>query len=228
MRSAPDTAASWSAFFDVDGTLISIKSMFSFLDYLVDHLKIGESARVDEYRRTLNRMIVEEQPREAINRFYYSIYDGLDVELVNELGRAWYTRVRSDERLFFARMRDEIRWHQHQGASIVLVSGSFAAILAPLAEELGADSMIAAPLEIENGRYTGQLTGQPSIGQGKAEGVIAFIREHNLQAQRCYAYGDDISDIPMLEQVGFPVMVNPDAYSRTLCQERNWNIIEAA
>ena len=228
MRTVPENAGAWSAFFDVDGTLISIKSMFSFLDYLIDYLNIAESTRVQEYRTTLQRMIAEEQPREAINRFYYSIYDGLDVELVANLGRAWYARVRSDERLFFARMRDEIRWHQRQGASIVLVSGSFAAILAPLAEELGADFMIAAPLEIKHGRYTGQLTGEPSIGQGKAEGVIAFIREQGLQAQRCYAYGDDISDIPMLEQVGYPVMVNPDAHARDLCQQRNWNIIEAA
>jgi HAD superfamily hydrolase (TIGR01490 family) len=228
MRNVPENTNSWSAFFDVDGTLISIKSMFSFLDYMVDYLSIAESTRVVEYRKTLARMIVEEQPREAINRFYYSIYEGIDVELVSNLGRAWYTQVRRDDGLFFARMRDEIRWHQRQGASIVLVSGSFAAILAPLAEELGADFMIAAPLEIKHGRYTGQLTGQPSIGQGKAEGVIAFIREHNLHAQHCYAYGDDISDIPMLEQVGYPVMVNPDAGSRDLCQQRNWNIIEAA
>nr|WP_298138789.1 HAD family hydrolase [uncultured Pseudomonas sp.] len=228
MRNAPEHTERWSAFFDVDGTLISIKSMFSFLDYLIDQLSLGESAVVEAYRTTLQRMIAEEQPREAINRFYYSIYAGLDVAMVADLGRAWYAQVRRDDGLFFPRMRDEIRWHQRQGASIVLVSGSFAAILAPLAEELGAEFIIAAPLEVRDGCYTGQLTGHPTIGQGKADGVLAFTREHGLHAQRCYAYGDDISDIPMLEQVGYPVMVNPDPGSRNLCQQRNWDIIEAA
>lgn len=228
MKNVPENAGSWSAFFDVDGTLISIKSMFSFLDYLIEALFISESPRLKEYQAALRQMIADEQPREAINSFYYSIYEGLDVELVRSLGRTWYAQVRRDSGLFFSRMREEIRWHQRQGASIVLVSGSFAAILEPLAEELGAGFLIAAPLEIRNGRYTGQLTGHPSIGQGKADGVQAFIREHRLLAQRCYAYGDDISDIPMLEQVGYPVMVNPDSSSRTLCQQRNWNIIEAA
>ncbi|MCZ4324354.1 HAD family hydrolase [Pseudomonas anguilliseptica] len=228
MKKAPDNAGNWSAFFDVDGTLISIKSMFSFLDYLIEALLITDLPRVKEYQTALRQMITNEQPREAINSFYYRIYEGLDVERVRELGRDWYAQVSRDNNLFFARMREEISWHQRQGASIVLVSGSFAAILEPLAEELGADFLIAAPLEILNGRYTGHLTGHPSIGQGKADAVQAFIREHQLLAQRCYAYGDDISDIPMLEQVGYPVMVNPDANSRSLCQQRNWNIIEAA
>ncbi|MHA6494891.1 HAD family hydrolase [Pseudomonas borbori] len=228
MKSAPENAHGWSAFFDVDGTLISIKSMFSFLDYLIDHLRIAESARVQEYRQTLQQMIDQGQPREAINRFYYSIYAGLDVELVRSLGRAWYAQVRRNDGLFFSRMLEEIRWHQRQGASTVLVSGSFAAILEPLAEELGVGFLIAAPLEVREGCYTGRLLGRPTIGQGKADGVLAFTREHRLQPQHCYAYGDDISDVPMLEQVGYPAMVNPDQATRDLCQQRNWNIIEAA
>lgn len=228
MKSVPDSAPSWSAFFDVDGTLISIKSMFSFLDYLLEQLGTNDSPEVRVYRRRLQQMIAEEQPREAINSFYYSIYAGLEVALVQRLGRAWYAQVRNSDGLFFGRMLEEVRWHQAQGASTVLVSGSFAAILAPLAEELGVAFLIAAPLEIREGRYTGRLTGQPTIGQGKAAGVQAFTREHRLQLQRCYAYGDDISDVPMLEQVGYPVMVNPDPAARDLCQRRNWSVIEAA
>jgi HAD superfamily phosphoserine phosphatase-like hydrolase len=109
-----------------------------------------------------------------------------------------------------------------------MVSGSFAALLAPLAEELGISAVIAAPLEIHDGLNTGRLSGKPTIGQGKAEGMLAFTRQHRLQPQHCYAYGDDISDIPMLENVGHPCMVNPVGLSRSICQQRNWNVIEAA
>lgn len=228
MSSLPDTPQRWSAFFDVDGTLISIKSMFSFLDYLAERLPNSATPRLHTYRQTLQQMIAEEQPREAINRFYYSIYAGLDVAWVQQLGRDWYAEVRLHHGLFFQRMLDEIRWHQQQGASTVLVSGSFDALLAPLAEELGISDMIAAPLETRDGLYTGQLTGLPTIGQGKADGVRAFTRQHRLQPGQCYAYGDDLSDIPMLESVGHPCMVNPDAQVRGICQQRNWNIIEAA
>lgn len=228
MSSLPEPPARWSAFFDVDGTLISIKSMFSFLDYLAERLHISAASGLQAYRQTLQQMIAEDQPREAINRFYYSIYAGLDVAWVQQLGRDWYAAIRQRDGLFLGRMLDEIRWHQHQGASTVLVSGSFAALLTPLAEELGVDEVIAAPLEIRDGRYTGCLTGLPTIGQGKAEGVLAFTRQHRLHPKHCYAYGDDFSDIPMLESVGHPSMVNPDALVRDICQQRNWNIIEAA
>jgi HAD superfamily hydrolase (TIGR01490 family) len=227
MRNAPDQPT-WYAFFDVDGTLISIKSMFSFLDYMVEELNIAGSPQVSDYRARLARMIAEEAPREDINRFYYSIYAGLDVELVEQLGRQWYGLVRNREGLFLSRMLEEIRWHQRQGARIVLVSGSFRAILQPLAEELRIDDLICAPLEVRAGRYTGQLTGTPTIGQGKAEGMRAYAQRQPIEATRCYAYGDDISDVPMLEMVGNPSSVNPDAAFRDLCKQRSWNIIEAA
>lgn len=228
MSSLPEAPQRWSAFFDVDGTLISIKSMFSFLDFLVDHLPASAAPRLHTHRETLLQMIAAEQPREAINRFYYSIYAGLDVAWVQQLGRDWYASIRQHDGLFFQRMLDEICWHQQQGASTVLVSGSFAALLTPLAEELGVSDVIAAPMETRNGFYTGQLTGLPTIGQGKADGLLAFTRQHGLQPRHCYAYGDDVSDIPMLESVGHPCMVNPNAQVRDMCQQRNWHVIEAA
>lgn len=228
MRNVPELTSSWSAFFDVDGTIISIKSMFSFLDYMVHELKIEGAPRVQAYRRRLQRMMAEDCPREEINRYYYSIYQGLDVDLVQRLGRQWYAQVRTQEDLFLPRVLEEIRWHQRHDANIVLVSGSFAAILEPLADELGVDFLIAAPLEVQDGKYSGQLCGPPTIGRGKAEGLLAFAQYHQVQRERCYAYGDDISDIPMLELVGHPAMVNPDQALRSLCQQRSWSIIEAA
>ncbi|KFX71181.1 hypothetical protein TMS3_0104410 [Pseudomonas taeanensis MS-3] len=227
MKSGPEVARS-CAFFDVDGTLISIKSMFSFLEFLIDELRIGESERVKAYRAQLQQMIAEDAPREAINRFYYSLYAGLDVELVARLGQQWYRLVRSRKDLFYPRMLEEIRRHQQQGVRIVLVSGSFRAILQPLADELGIDDLIAAPLAVQQGCYTGELTGLPTIGQGKAAGILAYALEHPIDTADCYAYGDDISDIPMLESVGNPTTVNPDDTLRSICQQRRWPIIEAA
>lgn len=227
MTSSPE-ARRWSAFFDVDGTLISIKSMFSFLDFLVEQLNWQDDARYREYRRNLQAMIEQEQPREAINRYYYRIYEGLEVARVERLGRAWYARVRRNDRLLYGRMLDELRWHQRQGASTVLLSGSFQALLAPLAEELGIDSVLAAPLETRDGHYTGNLLGEPTIGQGKARRLREYSQQQGLNASHCYAYGDDVSDLPMLEAVGHPCMVNPGPSERAICQARQWPIIQAA
>ena len=225
MKNALESGRS-CAFFDVDGTLISIKSMFSFLEFLVEALAIEESTL--DYRQQLQQMITDQAPREAINRYYYRLYTGLEVDLVAQLGQQWYRQVRDREGLFYPRMLEEVRRHQLQGLRTVLVSGSFAAILQPLADELGIDDLIAAPLEIQAGRYTGQLIGLPTIGQGKAVGIRNYLRAYPAITAQCYAYGDDVSDLPMLESVGFPVTVNPDATLRGISQHRRWPIIEAA
>ena len=42
----------------------------------------------------------------------------------------------------------------------------------------------------------------------------------------CWAYSDSVSDIPMLESVGFPVAVNPDRNLRREAELREWPILE--
>lgn len=228
MNCVPDTPARWSAFFDVDGTLISIKSMFSFLDFLEEQLSWRGQEHYQRYRAQLQALIDSQAPREAINRFYYSVYAGLPVAQLLALGRAWYAQVRRSAELFLPASLAEIRWHQAQGADVVLVSGSFNALLAPLAEDLGVTYLIGAPLEERDGVYTGLLSGLPTIGQGKVLGLRAHCQRRGQSPEDCYAYGDDVSDVPMLEAVGHPTMVNPDAARRQLCQVRQWNIIDAA
>jgi hypothetical protein len=42
----------------------------------------------------------------------------------------------------------------------------------------------------------------------------------------CYAYSDSITDLPMLEAVGNPTVVNPDRALRKIAVERGWPLRE--
>ena len=59
--------------------------------------------------------------------------------------------------------------------------------------------------------YTGELAGPFCYGQGKVEAMEEIARWDGLDLGQCYAYSDSASDLPMLEAVGHPVAVNPDA-----------------
>jgi HAD superfamily hydrolase (TIGR01490 family) len=226
VKSAPE-AQPRCAFFDVDGTLISIKSMFSFLDFLID-AAVPISTDLREHRRRLQHLAASGAAREQLNISYYAGLAGMPAGALDLLGMEWYRQIRTRGNLFYPRSVARLRQHQQQAARIVLVSGSFSAVLRPLAGELQADAMIAAPLEIQDGRYTGRLSGQPTIGQGKAEGIVAYLERAGIAAAECCAYGDDISDVPMLECVGRGIAVNPDGELRRLSEQRRWNILEAA
>jgi phosphoserine phosphatase len=104
----------------------------------------------------------------------------------------------------------------------VLLSGALDFILEPF-EDL-ADDVLTARLEEENGVYTGELSGTPVAGEARARMLASFARRRNVDLSRSYAYADSISDLPMLEAVGNPMVINPDARLRAAAKERGWQV----
>ena len=52
-----------------------------------------------------------------------------------------------------------------------------------------------------------------------------FAADHDLDLDASWAYSDSVSDLPMLELVGHPVAVNPDAELARIARERNWQVM---
>lgn len=68
--------------------------------------------------------------------------------------------------------------------------------------------MLAAEPAIESGVLTGELVGPPMIGEGKRRAVRALLaRRPAIDPGDCHAYGDHVSDLPMLQEVGHPTVV---------------------
>jgi phosphoserine phosphatase len=63
------------------------------------------------------------------------------------------------------------------------------------------------------------------IGQGKAEAVRDFLATHGARAEECFAYGDHITDLSMLEAVGHPVAVIGDPKLAQHAQQRRWETL---
>ncbi len=71
-------------------------------------------------------------------------------------------------------------------------------------------------------RYTGELEEVPYAGDARASFLRRLVKELGADLSASYAYGDSISDLPMLESVGNPVAVNPDPRLRRIARERRW------
>ncbi|BCD96469.1 HAD family hydrolase [Marinagarivorans cellulosilyticus] len=198
-----------AAFFDVDDTLINIKTMFSFLDYLKSDKEFVNNCDFVHYELELNKLIAIRSSREEINKFYYKAFKGLDVSDLRRKVDHWYDEIISKINIFNDSVVKYLKWHQSLGHEVVLVSGSCEALLAPIVKQLKVTKMLVAMLEVKNHKYTGELIGPPSIGMGKAARVKKFAVDHKISLQSSYAYGDDVSDAPMLMSVGNARLVNP-------------------
>ena len=62
-------------------------------------------------------------------------------------------------------------------------------------------------------------------GPLKTEKILEALGNETIDWKNSYAYGDSLSDVPVLELVGNPVAVRPESRLRTLASERNREII---
>lgn len=220
------TIAPAFAFFDVDDTLLAVKSMFDFYRHYC-LAELNDRARLDAFEADFARLRAAGTPREELNRHYYRHFKGLSEATLGELaGRWWRTLTARRPNLFFAETVERLRAHQRAGVAPVFVSGSCAALLRPVAEALAVTDLLAAPLLLdEAGAYTGDLGEPQTIGDGKRAAVEAFLAARGSCAADSHAYGDDISDAAMLAAVGHPVAVGAGTALAELAAELGWPVL---
>lgn len=112
--------------------------------------------------------------------------------------------------------------HRAAGRLIVIVSASPEEIVMPLARYLEVDEAIASrPLVDADGRYTGQMAFD-AFGPAKVSAMRDLAAHHDIDLDASYAYSDSATDLPMLEAVGHPVVVNADRELARAAAERGW------
>ncbi len=128
-------------------------------------------------------------------------------------------RLRSD---VVARLRQ----HQTAGHRVILVSGTPAPLLAAIGRHLGIDETVGTPLIVKNGRYTGACETPVCQGGHKGTRLAAYLGEaEDARWPHSYAYADSYTDIPLLERVGHPVAVYPDARLAAHARAQGWDVI---
>jgi HAD superfamily hydrolase (TIGR01490 family) len=114
--------------------------------------------------------------------------------------------------------------HLDQGQRVWLVTAAPIEIARIIAGRLGLTGALGTVSEQVDGVYTGRLVGEMLHGQAKAEAVAALAERESLDLGRCSAYSDSYNDLPMLNLVGDPVVINPDNRLRDHARARGWRI----
>ncbi len=119
--------------------------------------------------------------------------------------------------------------HRAAGRKLVLATTTPYDMVAPLADLLGLDDVVATRYVVDaNGDYTGQLAGEFVWSTGKRDAVLRWAKEHDVDLADSAAYSDSFYDAPLLDAVGQPFVVNPDPRMRVLATLRRWPVISLA
>jgi HAD superfamily hydrolase (TIGR01490 family) len=120
--------------------------------------------------------------------------------------------------------RSAVERHRTAGDLVAIVTGATPYVALPLARELSIDHVVATQLEVESGRFTGRVAPPMSYGKGKIVLAEALAQQQGFSLSEATFYSDSITDLPLLEHVKTPVVVNPDRRLRSIARSRGWRI----
>jgi HAD superfamily hydrolase (TIGR01490 family) len=118
-----------------------------------------------------------------------------------------------------------VRDHQDAGRPCYIVTAASQPMSELLARVLAMEGAIGTRYEVSDGIYTGRLDGQFVYGEGKASALREFAQQEGIDLAESWAYSDSVSDLPMLEAVGRPVVVNPDAELGEIARREGWEVM---
>ncbi|MEA2453368.1 MAG: hypothetical protein QOG04_2078 [Actinomycetota bacterium] len=216
-----------AAFFDVDRTLIPGSSLFLMARglYERDMFRVRDMARFG-WGQAMFRLRGEQ--KKGMDRSRESTLSFVAGRSQREL-MMWGREIAEDRILprVYADIVQVIEGHQERGDLTFLVTAAPIELAEELARHLGMTGAIATVSEVDDqGFYTGRLAGDIMHGPAKAKAVAEIAAELSLDLGECAAYSDSMNDLPLLESVGFPHAVNPEAELRKMAFSRGWPIHE--
>lgn len=216
-----------AAFFDLDKTILAKSSSFAFARPFYREGLIG---RADVIRSAYAQFVfhssgVDHDQMETMRAYMSQLVNGWEVEQVRQIVAETLDEI--IDPMVFQEAMDLMAAHRAAGRDVIIISSSGTDIVEPIGARLGADLAIGTQVAIENGRYTGEILFY-AYGEGKAEAMRSLADERGYDLAACYAYSDSQTDLPMLEVVGHPVAVNPDASLRAIATDRGWPIVDFA
>ena len=213
-----------AAFFDLDKTIISRSSALAFGPSFYRH---GLISRADVLRTAAAQLVFR------LNGANHGRMERIRAQ-VSELCRGWQADRVSEivsrhlaeiiVPLVYADARRLIAAHSRAGQDVIIVSTSGLEMVGPIGELLGASDVIATRMEIADGCYTGEMEFW-AYGEAKATQVRELAGRRGYRLGDCYAYSDSVTDLPMLEAVGHPRVVNPDRALRRIARDRQWPVL---
>ncbi|HBH35977.1 MAG TPA: HAD-IB family hydrolase [Gammaproteobacteria bacterium] len=211
------------AIFDLDNTLLAGDSDYLWGTFLCDQGIVDRDLYEQENRRFYQEY--KEGRLDIIEFLQFSLYP-LSQHPLDQL-QQWHRQFMRQyiDPLITAEALALVDEHRRKGDLLMIITATNAFVTAPIAERFGINHLIATEPRIIEGRYTGEVAGEPSYRQGKVHRLEAWLQQHQQSLDGSWFYSDSHNDLPLLERVEHPVAVNPDQALEQRAQQHGWPII---
>lgn len=210
-----------AAFFDMDRTVVRTNTGPMYLAHAFRHGWLRKRhIAVGAWWTVLYKLTILDTVNAV--RKATAAMGGVDETALTEFCRTWVEEEVVPEISRSARRVIEL--HRHRGDLLVLLTASSAYAADPVGAHLGMDHVLCTRVETVGGKLTGRTVEPPCIGEGKVLWAERLAAAEGIDLDRSSFYTDSIHDMPMLERVGDPIIVNPDFRLARLARRRGWRI----
>ncbi len=130
------------------------------------------------------------------------------------------------KKALYAPCAERMRQHIRRGDTVVLLSGTPDFLARAVAGELSVSSVVATRCATSNGRFRLAPPEVHRVGEEKLSAARELCRRFGSRLANASAYGNSITDLPLLAACGMPVAVNPDEALAIEAARRGWEIMD--
>ena len=211
------------AIVDIDGTLVRGQSQQALIKYLHKSKIIGTLfyLRLQAWF-VLYKIGLIKDNRKVFN-FAISFLKGKSVKDFEETFKVFFQKEILNK--IYPKSGDFIKSLKEQGYTILLLSTAIEPLVSLFAVFFQADDLICTKLTKNDGIYLGTIENSPVYGEKKVELLKKYCQENNFSILEAVAYGDHVTDIPVLKLVGKGYVANPDNKMKHLAEKTGLGII---
>ena len=208
--------------FDLDNTLLAGDSDRNWGIFLAEQ-KVVKSSYLDESEK-----------------FYNNYYDGsLDIDgflsfclkplIENDMSYLLELRKKFIEDkikpIITEPGREIINQAIEDGKTVIIATATNDFVTRPIADLFNVRTLIATEFEVINQKFTGKVLNTPCFREGKVSKVKKWVDDNNFDLSKASFYSDSFNDLPLLEKVKNPVIVDGDDKLLEIGKNRNWDCI---
>ncbi len=212
-----------AAFFDFDQTLLEVESGHMSIRMLRERKMLPTVYIIKVWLANLFYQwhCLSEA---GMTRVLLTYYRGRRLEEFELTAEAFYHNLLKPR--LAPRMLSVLEEHRQAEHRLVLISGSVRYMLNPVVRDLQFDRLFCTDLEVgPDGLLTGRSRGPICVDQVKQDCVRKFAAEADVDLAASFAYGNHPADLPMLEAVGHPRVVEPTRSLARIAVRRGWPVL---
>ena len=208
--------------FDLDNTLLAGDSDRNWGIFLAEK-NIVESSYLDESEK-----------------FYNNYYDGsLDIDgflsfclkplVSNDMSKLLSLREQFIEEkikpIITKSGKEIINQAIEKGKTVIIATATNDFVTKPIADLFNVSTLIATEFEIKNNSFTGNVVDIPCFREGKLKKVEKWVQENNFNLSEATFYSDSFNDLPLLEKVKYPIIVDGDDKLKEIGNNNHWKCV---